>query len=147
VYHRQQQGAQSLRRGNRSVQATLFAGDASQQQHPQRIIAVNADLAGQNSMAGRLTNLWRRYRQSTGLAREAVHFALCLLVGALLIPAAIYLVGVKVLGPYEDGGYFSFVADIARSAAVGSWPFVLLVLGPYLGLWMLRLWRRTMLAR
>ena len=76
-----------------------------------------------------------------------MHFTLCLLAGMLLIPAAIYQVGMKLLGPYENGGYFSFVADIARSAVVGSWPFVLLVLGPYLGLWLLRLWRRVIQAR
>ena len=94
-------------------------------------------------MFGRVSGLWRKYRQSRGLPRECMHFVLCLLLGLLLIPAAIYLVGMKLLGAYENGGYFAFVIDIARSAASGSWPFVLLGLGPYLALWSLRLWRRV----
>jgi hypothetical protein len=97
-------------------------------------------------MFGGISDLWRKYRQSRGLPRECIQLALCLLLGLLLIPAAIYLVGMKLLGAYENGGYFAFVSDIARSAATGSWPFVLLVLGPYLALWTLRLWRRVMRA-
>ena len=94
-------------------------------------------------MLSGVSRLWRKYRHSRGLAREAMHFLFCLVAGAILIPAAIYLVGMKVLGPYEHGGYLSFVLDIVVSALRGSWPFLLLVLGPYLGLWTLRLWRRV----
>ena len=75
------------------------------------------------------------------MRREAVTVALCLILGWLLIPAAIFLVGQQFLGPYERGGYFSFVRDIAAGVISGSWTFWLLVLAPYGGIWLIRLWR------
>jgi hypothetical protein len=94
-------------------------------------------------MMSGLASLWRRYQQSGRLTRECMIFGLCLVLGWLLIPAAIYLVGMRLLGPYEHGGYLQFVADIAGGVFSGSWPFWLLVSGPYLGLWAQRLWRRA----
>jgi hypothetical protein len=92
----------------------------------------------------RLTDLWRRFRQAGALARESILIGLCLLTGLLLIPAAIYLVGVRLFGSYEHGSYLRFVGDIASGAFGGSWPFLMLIAGPYAGLWALRLWRRAM---
>jgi hypothetical protein len=94
-------------------------------------------------MMNGLSTLWRRYQQSSALVRELAIFSLCLVLGWLLIPVAIYLVGMRLLGPYEHGSYLQFVLDIAGGVLSGSWPFWLLVLGPYLGLWAYRLWRRA----
>jgi hypothetical protein len=89
-----------------------------------------------------ISRLWRRYRRLDGVTRELATFALCLLLGVLVIPAAIYLVGLKLLGSYSNGGYFAFVRDISVALGSFSWPFWLLALGPYLGVWLLRIWRR-----
>ena len=94
-------------------------------------------------MMNTLSNLWRRYQRGGPLMREAALFGLCLLLGWLLIPVAIYQVGLRLLGPYEHGSYLKFVSDIAGGVFSGLWPFWLLVLGPYLGLWAFRLWRRA----
>ncbi len=90
-----------------------------------------------------LSTFWRRYQRSGPLMRETVIFGLCLVLGWLLIPMAIYLVGIRLLGSYEHGSYLNFVTDIASGVFSGSWPFWLLVLGPYLGLWTYRLWHRV----
>jgi hypothetical protein len=73
--------------------------------------------------------------------RELLTIGLCLIAGLLLIPGAIYFVGLKLLGPYDRGGYFNLVGNIASAVIQGAWPFCLLVLGPYIGLWVLRFWR------
>jgi hypothetical protein len=94
-------------------------------------------------MMNGLSTFWRRYKQSSPLTREVAIFSLCLTLGWLLIPVAIYLVGMRLLGPYEHGSYLKFVTDIGSGVFSGSWPFWLLVSGPYLGLWAYRLWRRA----
>lgn len=84
---------------------------------------------------------WRSYRRSRGWVRELVTIALCLLIGLLVVPTGVYVVGRQILGPYANGGLPNLIADIARELVRGSLPFWLLVGGPYIAVWLLRLIR------
>ena len=72
---------------------------------------------------------------------EPVIFLLSLGVGVLIMPLLLYLAGQPVLGPYANGGYLQLLADILKALATGSFAFWLFVLGPYLAVWVWRLWR------
>jgi hypothetical protein len=91
-----------------------------------------------NAMASWL----RWYRKQRGAAREGSAFLLCLLTGSLIVPAAIYLVGIGLLGPYTGGGLGTYLADFWRQLFKLAPAFWLVALGPYLALWLLRLARR-----
>jgi uncharacterized membrane protein YdjX (TVP38/TMEM64 family) len=89
-----------------------------------------------------LRSYWRQYRSSRGLSRELTTIGLCLVVGLLLVPGAIFVVGQSLLGAYAHGGFGSFVADIVGQLLTGSVLFWLLVLGPYGAVWLWRGWRQ-----
>jgi len=68
-------------------------------------------------------------------------------IGLVVLPIAIYAVGLNIFGAYGGGGYGSFYSDLSgriRSGDVVAW---FLVLSPYLGWQTLRLigfaWRAT----
>jgi hypothetical protein len=84
---------------------------------------------------------WRDYRRSRGWVHELTTIALCLLIGLLLIPTGIFLIGRQILGPYANGGLAALILDIVRGMAAGSLPFWLLIAGPYLAVWLWRLLR------
>lgn len=86
---------------------------------------------------------WRRYRRSQGAPREFVTLGLCLLVGVLLMPTAIWLVGRAVLGPYTNGGLGSLLTNYFTGLAHGSLAFWLVAAGPYALVWCWRLMRRA----
>ena len=88
---------------------------------------------------------WRRYRRTRGLTRELLTLGLCLVLGLLLMPVLIWLVGKAELGPYANGGLGSLLGDYYVTLAKGSLAFWLVALGPYGALWLLRglrLWFR-----
>lgn len=89
---------------------------------------------------------WRRYRRTRGLTRELLTLGLCLVLGLLLMPILIFLVGQAELGPYANGSLWSLLGDYYVTLAKGSLAFWLVALGPYGALWLLRglrLWFRN----
>lgn len=89
---------------------------------------------------------WRRYRRTRGLTRELLTLGLCLVLGLLLMPILIFLVGRAELGPYANGSLWSLLGDYYVTLAKGSLAFWLVALGPYGALWLLRglrLWFRN----
>jgi len=86
---------------------------------------------------------WRRYRSSRGLSHELMTLGLCLLLGLLLVPTAIFIVGRVVLGPYANGGWPALMGDYFSGLAHASSAFWLVAAGPYALVWCWRLARRT----
>ena len=79
----------------------------------------------------------------TAAARE-VFLALGLIAfGLIVLPAIVYLVGTKVVGPYPDGigGLYGAIGDALAGGRAFAW---LLILSPYLCFQLLRacLWLR-----
>jgi hypothetical protein len=68
------------------------------------------------------------------LAREGVLFLSLLLVGLILLPLSVYLVGGNIFGDYAGGGIGSFYGTLYRSLFGGNIPVLFLILTPYL-LW------------
>jgi hypothetical protein len=89
-----------------------------------------------------LSTLLRRYRQLRGARRGLATFGLCFLIGALLIPLAIFLLGHKLLGDYTSGGFFSYLGDFWLQLVRLAPAFWLVALGPYIALWCWRLLRQ-----
>jgi len=81
---------------------------------------------------------WRRYRRSSGAGHELVGFAICLVLGVIVMPILIYAVGSARLGPYANGGLFALWRDYVVALGHLSLAFWLVALGPYAALWMLR---------
>ena len=75
----------------------------------------------------------------TLLRREAVLFAGLLIAGAVLLPAAVFLVGKSVFGAYGGDGLADFYATVNGKLAAADWVAWFLVLSPYLAVQCLRL--------
>lgn len=74
------------------------------------------------------------------LKREAIVLAGLLGAGVLLLPFAVYGVGVYVIGEYEPGAdAFSFAIDLWLALGRGHWAAWVLVTSPYLCVQALRL--------
>jgi len=67
----------------------------------------------------------------------AVALGICLVVGVLVMPPLIWLIGSAKLGPYVGGGLFALWRDYALALIKGSLAFWLVALGPYALLWLL----------
>lgn len=93
-------------------------------------------------MASKWIRYWQRYRRSSGVRHELTTLGLCLVLGLLLVPTAIWLVGRMVLGPYTKGGWGALLADYFSGLAHGSLAFWLVAAGPYALVWCWRLLRR-----
>ena len=70
--------------------------------------------------------------------REFALFLGCLLVGVLLLPIAIYIVGLSFFGSYEGGGIGAFYGAIHADIREFDPVIWFLVLSPYLVLQLLR---------
>jgi hypothetical protein len=92
-----------------------------------------------------LQQAWRRYRRMRGPTGELITFVLSLAAGLLLVPALIWLVGSRTLGPYVNGGLPSLWRDYWSALAAGSLPYWLVALGPYAAVWVWRLLRGRLL--
>lgn len=77
-------------------------------------------------------------RRHPRIRRELWLLVAGVIVGFILMPLAVYLVGVVTLGPYTDGGLGSFVSDYYRSLFRGWLPGWGVVLGPYLMVQLMR---------
>ena len=79
--------------------------------------------------------------------REAVLLAIALLIGAVLLPPAVYIVGQAVFGAFAGGGFGSFYASLAARLGAAETFAWFLVLSPYLAVQTLRAtflaWRLT----
>ncbi|HKE43981.1 MAG TPA: hypothetical protein VKB41_05530 [Steroidobacteraceae bacterium] len=73
------------------------------------------------------------------LRRELWLLVAGLVVGFVLMPIAVYFVGVLTLGPYAAGGLGSFIADYYRGLFHGWLPGWGVVVGPYLLVQLMRL--------
>ena len=78
---------------------------------------------------------WRRFRGTRGLKREALTLLLSLLLGVILMPLLIWLVGSHMLGAYANGSVLAFGRDFLAALFKGSLPYVAVALGPYLAVW------------
>jgi hypothetical protein len=81
---------------------------------------------------------WRQYRRTRGLGRELLTLALCLVIGLLVMPLLIWVVGSTQLGPYANGGIGHLLGDYYLALAKGSLAYWLVALGPYAAVWLLR---------
>ena len=72
------------------------------------------------------------------ILREALLALALFLVGLIILPAAIYVVGQQIIGEYESGlsGYYESLAAALAAPNGFAW---LLVLSPYLTIQLLRL--------
>jgi H+/Cl- antiporter ClcA len=73
------------------------------------------------------------------ITREASLFLGLLLIGLVLLPVAVYIVGQAIFGDYGGGSYGHFISELSgrvRTADPAAW---FLVLSPYLGWQILRL--------
>ena len=78
-------------------------------------------------------------RRHPRLRRELWLLLAGVALGLILMPLAIYIVGVLTLGPYAAGGLGSFIADYYRGLFHGSLANWGVVLGPYLLVQFMRL--------
>jgi len=92
----------------------------------------------------RLTHLRDACTRLSWTRRELIIFGAALLAGLLVMPFLIWAVGNRVLGPYTHGenphaGPFALLADYFVGLAHGSLVFWMVALGPFVLLWLLRL--------
>jgi hypothetical protein len=95
-------------------------------------------------LAGSDSRLLRALRLPQG-PRGELQLALgCLLVGAVLVPCLIWVVGRATLGAYTHGSMLALLGDFYVGLAHGSRPFWAVVLGPYIMLQAARLGLRLL---
>jgi hypothetical protein len=78
--------------------------------------------------------------------RELLWIVIALVVGVLLLPPLIWLVGSRVFGPYAGGGSRDLVAHFFVGLGQGRPALWLVALGPYLVISALRVTRAAMRA-
>jgi hypothetical protein len=81
------------------------------------------------------------YFSQPSLPFEAITFGLALLAGLLVMPALIYLAGRYTLGAYANGGVFSLYFDVFKGLfepRASNW---VVVIGPFVLLTVVRLFR------
>lgn len=71
--------------------------------------------------------------------KELATVAILFLVGLVVLPIAIYLVGNALFGGYDDGGFATFYGALHADLRDGAFPVWFLVLSPYLVWQLLRL--------
>lgn len=89
-------------------------------------------------MTNQLRRMWDHYRGAQGVVRELLTLALCVGLGALVMPCLIFAVGRLILGPYAGGNLFALWRDFIAALSDGAAAPWFIVLGPYLLFWMLR---------
>jgi hypothetical protein len=74
----------------------------------------------------------------TSLRRELILLVGALVLGVLVVPPLLWLLGARALGPYPAGGIGAIVANFFRGLAAGSLAFWVVALAPYLFIIVLR---------
>jgi hypothetical protein len=92
-----------------------------------------------------------RLRELSGAQRALLLYALALLVGVLIVPLLVWVVGNRVLGPYTQGqnthaGALALLQDFFVGLAHGSAVFWAVALGPLLIVLLLQLFLRGLRA-
>jgi hypothetical protein len=95
-------------------------------------------------VANQLRRFWQHYRGAQGIARELLTIALCLGIGLLVMPCLIFAAGRLEFGPYAHGNLFALWRDYLAGLTAGSLAAWLILVGPYLLVWLLRGWRRLL---
>lgn len=72
------------------------------------------------------------------MRRELIVLACALAFGVLAVPALLWFVGARTLGPYPGGGLGALVANFFRGLASGTLGFWIIALAPYLFIIVLR---------
>jgi hypothetical protein len=80
------------------------------------------------------------------IRRELRYFGLITVFGLIVLPFLVYLAGVLTLGPYE-GGLLAFLGSLYGAFFTLKASAWLLLLGPYLLFWILRLLTRPIRRR
>ncbi len=78
------------------------------------------------------------------MKKEITLLLISVLVGIIVLPIAIYLVGNLVFGEYGNDGYSRFFIDILAALSKGTGAIWFLILSPYIVLQILRLTRHTL---
>lgn len=65
------------------------------------------------------------------LRRELLLAAAALLLGLLIMPVLVWVVGRATLGDYQHGGVGALLAEYVRGLARGELAFWIMLLGPY----------------
>ena len=78
------------------------------------------------------------------MKKERTLFFISMLVGIIVLPIAIYLVGNLVFGEYGKDGYSKFFIDILADLLKGAGTIWFLILSPYIVLQTLRLTRHIL---
>jgi hypothetical protein len=93
-----------------------------------------------------LSAVFQRLRQGPGLGGRGILALLLLLLGFLVLPGLIFVLGSWLLGRYEGSGLGATYGSVYSGLAHGSVASWIVVLGP-LGLWLtfqlLRAWWRA----
>jgi len=84
---------------------------------------------------------------SLPLRRELIWIGVALVLGFVVMPPLIWLVGTHVLGPYTPGGIGALWGQFFRGLASGSFAFWYVAIGPYFLLLLLRALIRLFRAR
>ena len=83
-------------------------------------------------LASKESTLLRRLRLPQGIRGELLLAGACLLIGLVLMPCLIWIIGRPVLGPYAHGSIFALLSDFYAGLGNGSLVFWAVALGPYL---------------
>ena len=75
---------------------------------------------------------------------ELITLATSLVIGVVVMPCVVFLIGHLTLGEYAHGGAFSFWRDFLSGLAHGSQAFWFVALAPYLLMWLVRAARRLL---
>jgi hypothetical protein len=70
--------------------------------------------------------------------RELILLGVGLILGLLLVPVLIDLLGARALGPYAGGDLKAFLAHFYRGLGIGSPGFWMVALGPYVMILLVR---------
>ncbi|HEY3731481.1 MAG TPA: hypothetical protein VGL28_09520 [Steroidobacteraceae bacterium] len=87
---------------------------------------------------------WQFGHGTRGLWNELLTLAACLGIGVLVMPCLIFAVGRLALGSYAHGNVFALWRDFMAGLLTGSQAVWVIVLGPYLFVWLLRGGRRLL---
>lgn len=82
-------------------------------------------------MAGTESRLLRGLHLPQGVRGELLLALACLVVGGVLLPCLIFVVGHATLGAYAHGSMLALLADFYGGLARASLPFWVVLLGPY----------------
>jgi hypothetical protein len=100
---------------------------------------------GTTGVGAKLVNWFVRARASyvslPPLQFEAMTLGLALLFGLLVMPAIIYVPGYYVLKPYANGGLFAFYLDFGKGLVQFRPSFWIALIGPFVFLSLLRVFR------